>query len=268
MQGAGSLLWRRPNLKGWLQQVKKWFIFNPVPEDEKAVAALTYLRGPAIEWFSPHMDDYDEDMAKNLGSPVTDWDEFQREEINRFFAITNETENAERVIQALRQKSSAADCATIFSTYADRTKWGDSAKRSMFRRGLKKEVLAAMINYGGGMDTLPRLMETAITLDNELYELQVEGKRGTRPLKRTGYQSGGPRYQKTRKQRHWSPAVVDGDPMELDTVAKKTKWKDSTKTTAKDKKCYKRSGRKRSPSNRKGCDWKLDRQRITHLLTG
>ena len=60
----------RPKLKGWLQQVKKWFIFNPVPEDEKAIAASTYLRGPAAEWFSPHMDDYDEDTKTTCYLPL------------------------------------------------------------------------------------------------------------------------------------------------------------------------------------------------------
>ena len=35
----------RNQLKIWLNPVKIWFIFNPVPENDRTMAASTFLRG-------------------------------------------------------------------------------------------------------------------------------------------------------------------------------------------------------------------------------
>ena len=76
--------------------------------------------------------------------------------IKSVFGNTNEENEAVRVIQSLRQKTSAAEYIAVFREYAARTNWDDNgnAMLTMYRRGLKENVKDELMRHGGQLDTL------------------------------------------------------------------------------------------------------------------
>ena len=69
----------------------------------------------------------------------------------------------------------------------------------MFRDGLKGEIKDLIINYGGRINTLNSFINTAIELDDKLYEKRIKDKRRGKPFKRTGNYSKGPHYPNRKR---------------------------------------------------------------------
>jgi hypothetical protein len=226
----------RAKLAGWINQLEKWFVFNPVPSHQKALAASTFLRGGAERWFRPFLAEYGKDDV-SAESPIVSWPNFKRD-ISKIYGISNEKSTAERIIQNITQKTSTSEYVANFSQYAEVTDWDDDAKKAMFRKGLKKEVKDALVLYAGSTEELNDLMDAAIELDDKLYERRMEDKRGGKPFGRSGNFQKGPRFAKHTRGR-WSAPAEYGEPMEIDTTMKKSPRKSYHKGTTKgDKKCF------------------------------
>ena len=124
----------------WLVQVEVYFAFGHVPEEQKTLFASTFLRGRAERWFKPTLrkylnedEDEDDEDTKRFFSKFANF----KKEITRVFGISNEEQTAERSIQYIRQKSSAAEYAARFQEQANLTEWDDAGLMAMFRRGQK-----------------------------------------------------------------------------------------------------------------------------------
>ena len=224
----------RDKLEGWLAQLNKWFVFNPVPDGKKVVAASTFLRGGAEGWFRPYLEALDDDGDEEMARMVRSYARF-KEEIKKIFGISNEVASAERIIQHIKQRTSASEYAAKFKQYSTVTDWDDDALKTMFRRGLKEEVKDELMRWGGVVDTLEDLVRAAIQLDDALYERRMEKKHGGKPFGRTGYASKGPGFRSGRKGQ-WSAPVDQGDPMDLDATDKK--WTRGRTKKGKRGSCY------------------------------
>jgi hypothetical protein len=113
-----------------------------------------------------------------------------KENMRLVFGVTNDKETAIRVIQHLRQKSSASEYAIKFQEYALITDWDNNALMTMFRRGLKENVKDELIRNSGIISSLDILIRTAIDIDDKLYERAIEKKHNFNPRGTFGFNSG------------------------------------------------------------------------------
>ena len=91
----------RDKLEGWLAQLNKWFVFNPVPDGQKVVAASTFIRRGAERWFRPYLKALDDDGDEEMARMVRNYARF-KEEIKKIFGISNKVASAERIIQHIK----------------------------------------------------------------------------------------------------------------------------------------------------------------------
>ena len=104
---------------------------------------------------------------------VEDWTTFKTK-MREVFSPFKEDVIAEQKIQKLRQTKSAADYTTEFQQYKTLIDWDDNALMRMYRQGLKLAVRIELIRSGSSLKTLNELINEAIRVDNELYELKLE----------------------------------------------------------------------------------------------
>lgn len=195
----------RNKLEDWFNQLQIYFIFHQTANAVKTVYASSYLRGRAQHYFKPLLSAYLQDRTDSKGV-FTNFNAFKAY-MKEVFGITNEETAAVRVIQSLRQKTSAAEYTARFREYANLTDWEGSALMTMYRRGLKENVKDELMRSGGEHNNLEQLVTDAIDIDDKLYERAMEKRhilgRGTYAL--PGRSGGGNR----------------GDPMELDATSYK-----------------------------------------------
>ena len=206
----------RPGLKAFLTQIELYLGFNSDKfnsETEQVLYAVTLLEGAALSWIEPFVADYI--THRNATGAVTtnsdkttidlflSWKGF-REGISTVFGDIDPERTAERTIQNLRQRGSAATYTSEFQRYSGRTDWNDDALKAQYYRGLKDSVKDE-IARSERPDSLHDMIELAIKIDNRAYERQLE--------KRGQYSAG---YSKKSKGKnsYWP------QPMELDAAQK------------------------------------------------
>ncbi len=91
-----------------------------------------------------------------------------------FDGTSNEKQTAERVIQHLTQRTSAADYAARFQEYANLIEWNDAALITMFRRDLKNNLKNKIIYNKRSINNMFDLIEVVIDLDNKLYKKAIK----------------------------------------------------------------------------------------------
>lgn len=97
-----------------------------------------------------------------------------KKEIRRIFCVSNEKQAAERAVQYLTQRTSAAEYAARFQEQANLTKWDDAALMIMFRRGLKNVVKDELMKSGADTENLKELIAESIRSDDMLYDRAME----------------------------------------------------------------------------------------------
>ena len=230
----------RNGLEDWLLQLEMYFTFVHVPSEKKTLFATTYLRGRAEQWIKPAMKSFLDD-GEDEGRLFENFTNFKAR-IRKIFGVSNEEQTAERVIQHLRQKNSAADFAARFQQYSQLTKWDDAALMVMFRRELKDNVKDELMRYGE-VNSLDSLIKAAIELDDRLYERAME-KRHDDPRGRAGTYTGDnrrdqgaiPTFRNQGKPNNYYGPM----PMELGTTLRqqKPKGRKGFKKSKNEKKCY------------------------------
>ena len=98
--------------------------------------------------------------------------------ILRLFRPTNDKNIAIRAIQTLRQVTLASDYAAKFQEAAQTTKQDNDALIVIYRRGLKDNIKDELIRDRRRNDTLNKLIETIIKIDDRLYERAIERRGG------------------------------------------------------------------------------------------
>ena len=172
-----------------------------------------------------------------------DYDKF-KEEIRRIFEIVNEKSTAERNLQHITQRIAAVEYAIKFQEEVEKIEWNDATKMVMYRKGLKESIKDELMRYGDEIDSLDRLIEASIELDDKLYDRAMK-KRNQIPHGRSGtyegfggsYRTQEPSYGK-RNNNNYSKDYYGPMPMELDLTerrrGKNLKIKQGNETKA----CY------------------------------
>ena len=133
----------RNGLNDWFTQVDVYFAFNKMSDDKQTLFAFTFLRGRAERWLKFRLRQYLDD-DEDIDDIFSDYDNFKKE-IRRIFGIFNEEQTAERNIQYLTQRISAADYAARFQEQVNFIEWDNAALMTMFRRKLKDNVKDELI---------------------------------------------------------------------------------------------------------------------------
>ncbi len=188
------------------------------PDDRaKVLFAASYLRGQAFTWFEPHLlraDDplvsnyaaFTQDLIKNLGDP------------DRERSLTRE-------LQGLSQTQSCAAYTTKFYSISSQLEWGDKALMAQYYSGLKPKVKDALAYLDRDFVTLKDLSDTAIRLDNRLFERDQDGKRSTTAPHKPS--SGGPRPAQSNRPTG-NPSNNGPAPMDLDAARNRPAYKPLT----------------------------------------
>lgn len=166
----------RNKLEDWLMQWDLFFLFQgeKIPENKRVTLIASYMRGQAFTWIKPFIQQTNMGEAPDaVDAWVSDFDLF-KQQIRPVFGVQNEEAVARRKIQHIRQLRSAADYAAEFQQLAANTDWDDTALKTMFRQGLKPRVKEELMRTGAVIDSLDQLVNEAIRVDSELYELQQE----------------------------------------------------------------------------------------------
>ena len=192
----------RAKLEKWLMQFDVYFKIEDenIDDDDRPLLVVSYLRGRAEEWVAPYLRKYmdSDNNEESVTRMFQDWDEF-KEKLRQTFSVANETNDAERAIQSLRQTKSAGDYANKFQHYAIQTEWNDKALMRMYRQGLKSQVRIELMRSGATVATLDDLINESIRLDNELYEHEKETQAFTAPRGQPRKETG--RYKNNRQPR-------------------------------------------------------------------
>ncbi|CAD0043000.1 unnamed protein product [Aureobasidium pullulans] len=175
----------RQGLDDWLTQMDIYFQFTPIEPNKKTLFATTYLRGRAQHWMKPMLMKFLNGQG-DTDSILSTFTKF-KEEIRRIFGISNEDKVAVRLIQHVRQHTSASDYAAKFQEYAQITDWDDSALMTMYRRGLKENVKDELMRAGMKIESLDDLIRATIEIDDNLYERAMEKRHDVAPRGKSGY---------------------------------------------------------------------------------
>jgi hypothetical protein len=175
----------RQGLDDWLNQMDLYFIFTPMEERKKTIFASTYLRGRAQHWMKPMLQRFLNEQEDTDGI-IMSFVKFKKE-IRRIFGISNEDKVAIRLIQHIRQHTSASDYAAKFQEYAQVTNWDDPALMTMYRRGLKENVKDELMRTGEKIENLDELIRATIEIDDNLYERAMERRHDIAPRGKSGY---------------------------------------------------------------------------------
>lgn len=210
----------RAKLRSFLSQCDLWLGFNSrkfANDIEKVLWIVALLEGPAFDWVEPFLTEYMKKRgdSSTLKTNMTDGckDIFRspqhfRDKINQVFGDIDQERTAERTIQNLRQKGSAATYTAEFQRYSSATGWNDDALRAQYYKGLKDHVKDE-ISRSDRPETLTDMIEMAVKIDNRLYERQLERKGHFAP-------TYGKKSHKSTKS-YWP------QPMELDATFRKKK---------------------------------------------
>lgn len=182
----------RRHTEAWLLQLDLYFFETEkyTEDKKKTVFAATYMRGDAAKWIKPYLTKYlgmdhdneDEDYLENHADAVDifeDYDNFKAL-VRQMFGIANQVDIAEREIQCLYQTTSAADYTRKFREYAAQIEWNDESLMRMYKQGLKRRLREELQRTNGLTDTLDRLCEEAIRIDQEWFNLEQEFARKPR----------------------------------------------------------------------------------------
>ncbi|KAH0182341.1 hypothetical protein KCV03_g10361, partial [Aureobasidium melanogenum] len=210
----------RQGLDDWITQMEIYFQFTPIESNKRTLFATIYLRGRAQHWMKPMLMKFLNGEGDTDGI-LTSFVNFKKE-IRRIFGISNEDKVAVRLIQHIRQHTSASDYAAKFQEYAQITDWDDSALMTMFRRGLKENVKDELMRAGMKIESLDDLIRASIEIDDNLYERAMERRHDVAPRGKSGcvpYRSNnnfkGKKFNRNNNQ-YSDPYGLQ--PMELDVT--------------------------------------------------
>ena len=171
-------------LKQFLMQVDLYIAFNQKKfktDHSKAMWTSSFLKGTAFNWIETYIEDHLKNYSSNddLRNEETRklFDDFEAYKacLEMMFGDIEQERTAERVLFQLKQRSSAAQYQAEFQQYAARTDWDEAALKAQFYRGLKdavKDELSRMERP----ETLAKLIEIAVKIDNRNYERTLERK--------------------------------------------------------------------------------------------
>jgi hypothetical protein len=175
----------RHKLKAFLVQTELYIGFSSdcfPTEMDKVLWATTLLRKDAFNWIETFVIDYMQNRNSEGKCTTSMSDDtivifktFEgfKKRITRVFGDIDQERTAERHIQNLRQKGSAATYTAEFQQYMNKTDWNDDALKAQYYRGLK-DAVKDEIARSDRPESLPDMIEMAIKIDNRHFERNLE----------------------------------------------------------------------------------------------
>ena len=162
----------RDALNGFLTQVQLVFELQPqrFPTDHiKINYVIAKFRGTPLNAVRPYlaMTDFDKpDWLRTYSNFV--------EYLRRNYGDPDEIGTAERKLNSLAQKGSAASFFAEFQQYSAILGWDDAPLISMAIRGLKDELKDQLVLIGDRPRTMSSLIDIVVRLDNRIWERKQE----------------------------------------------------------------------------------------------
>ena len=177
----------RNKLDNWINQLLMHFALEGIDSDKKrCLIACFHLRGEAEHWMRPRLQNR---LLRNQ-DPEGIFSDFKKliDEMKTIYGLNNDKRVAIRLIQGLTQKASTSTYTAKFKEYADKTGWDYEALMEMYYRGLKDNVKDELMRLDEKKrDTLEKVIEEAIKIDDRLYERSMEKRHTGQFRGRTGY---------------------------------------------------------------------------------
>jgi transposase InsO family protein len=212
----------RHKLRGFLTQmdihidVNKGRLFT---EGSKVIFVSAYLRGQAWDWLEPHIREYYE-------KPSTEWSSTTqsifnsyttfRQHLERTFGDIDAKKTAERKLKRIRQTGSASTYTAEFMQLAAILQWEDYALIPYYDHGLKSHIKDELARIDRP-DTMEKLIDVAVRIDNRLYDRQME-KREIEGWKKGNGRPSHHRYDKRPNRPSRDSDPYGPRPMELDAA--------------------------------------------------
>lgn len=160
--------------RSFLLQLQLVFQAQPLhfsSDAAKVTYAATYLRGSALSWFAPYLENNDLSITHNYTNFI--------HELSAVFGDPDRIASAERTLMTLEQKNHPAyQYASEFRRVMHETKWNEEALASIFYQGLRDDVKDELCKLERP-ESLAKYMELAIKIDNRLFERRQEKKRSS-----------------------------------------------------------------------------------------
>ena len=201
---------KRSELSDFLTQLRMIFRAQPSKfstEDSKVMFAASFLRGTAFRWIQPQLE------KDPLPYELSTFSSFAQE-LKRVFGDPEEVATAERTLTTLKQIGSASAYASKFMRISSSVEWNDSALRYQFYSGLK-DIIKDELCKLDRPESLAKLMEIAIRIDNRIHERRLEKGPSRPPMKTTTTQVPAPSTFQ----------LVDRGPQPMDIDAARRKFK-------------------------------------------
>jgi hypothetical protein len=140
--------------------------FQFTTDQSKILFTISYLRGSAYNWIEPH-------IGKEENPIMNNWPQFKSAMIKNL-GDPDKVRTATRQLRTLQQTKSCAAYSTEFFKLSAFLSWNDDALISQFHNGLKPEVKYALAIMDRDFKTVEELSETAVRLDNRIFEQRSE----------------------------------------------------------------------------------------------
>lgn len=216
----------RSKLRGFLTQMDMHLDVNKTKLPDaasKVIFVSTYLRGQAWDWFEPHIRDYygkpSDEWSATTTDVFADYRNF-RQHLERTFGDIDAAQTAERKLQRIRQHSSASAYASEFQQIISYLDWPDRTYIPPFISGLKSNIKDELARIDRP-ETLDKVIEVAVKIDNRLRERQYERQDVEQWKRGKGRSPGFNRFNPGRRDNHRAPRDSDPygpKPMELDAT--------------------------------------------------
>jgi hypothetical protein len=215
----------RSKLRGFLTQMNMHLDVNKFKltnDADKVIFVSTYLRGQAWDWLEPYVREYYEKDSSEWSNTAVNifssYDKF-KEHLEKTFGDIDAKKTAERKLKRLRQTASASAYTAEFMQQAAILGWDDYALIPYYDEGLKSHIKDEIARVGD-FDTMDKLIDFAVRIDNRFFDRQMQKKevegwrRGNgRP---THHRFQSQRQQQQRPNRNSDP--YGPRPMELDAA--------------------------------------------------
>lgn len=172
----------RRKLRTFLAQMNLYLSANAHTisgETDKVLASATFLEGEAMEWFEPYLRSWFEDIESDRDTDVNEVFASYADFIDRLkstFGEIDERNHARNQLVKLKQTRSAAEYCAKHQQISSHLKYDDDALADSVYQGLKdhvKDEIARMIDRP---NSYLSMIETAVKIDNRLFERQMEKK--------------------------------------------------------------------------------------------
>ena len=224
-------------LQGFVTALKAYFKMFPdtfMFDNDRVMFAAQLLDGRAHTWFEPTLRDYVNNPALDRKEETelifADFETFA-ERLRKTFGVTDETREAERELDRVRQIGSMSAFVAQFRQIISRLQWPEEVLKKVFYDKVKEEVKDDLIKVRRQETCLEDYFHEAILIDELLWERKQERRGGrTNPFQ---YQANTPKKQVP--QEHYAVHGTHAGPMDLNVVQKGKGKSDKGK---KDITCY------------------------------